>query len=604
MAGVVGSGAQDDSTIAAPAAAHADALKCLNLLPLQLNSASPWMGSYSCSADLCVAGTITDGKYITTLPRPITTHASTTAAAEGLTALTSWSSTMNFRNQHAFTRIAAVAATTIVFTAPVLAQNPAAPAPPAGPTCEIDNGKPQAIARATFSMARAQAALKTGNATKDLRDVVSLASAPSLAKENPVGQAYLLGQAYMLLLDQPGITPITPRSSVGLTTNPTATIDLFAAADSAWRIVEAVSPGCAVLGQQWRQQKAWLGITNAAINALNANKLDSAEYLAKRALILDRTAPYAYSVLASVAKARKDYPAASEYWKKTLTAIGTDTAFNDVRDRTLYDIAAVSTERALAATGAEKKTLAREAIDAWGALLSHSSEDVQNTAAIFNLAKLYMAAGDSISIPKSYASLIAQPARYGENTLMQAGVVASQNKHPEDAAVLFGAVLARNPYQRDALNNLAASYIFTSQYDKVFPIVTRLTDLDPTNADNWMLSAYAYAGLLKTTKPGKLNKEYTDSLVYYNAKADKMTTKVSVTEFSRTAEATTLVGTIENKGTVAKTYPLSVDFLDRTGQVLFTETVTVGPVPPKGSKEFTINRPKGGVAAYRYKPLI
>jgi len=494
--------------------------------------------------------------------------------------------------------------TTIVFAVPVAAQNPAAAPAPAGPTCEIDNGRPQAIARATFSMARAQSAAKTGNASKDLHDIMGLMSDPSIAKENPVGRAYILGQAYILLLDQPGITPITTRSSIGLTTDPTGTIDLFAAADSAWRVVEASSPGCATVGQQWRQQKPWLTVTNQAINALNANKLDSAEYYARRALILDRTAPYSYSVLASIAKAKKDYPTATEYWKKTLAAVGTDTAFNDVRDRTLYDVAYATSERAGAASGAEKKTMAHDAIAAWNDLLAHSTDDMQNTAAVLSLAKMYIAAGDSVSIPKLYAPMIAQPARYGENTLMQAGVVASQYKHPEDAATLFSAVLARNPYQRDALNNLAASYIFTNQYDKVFPIVTRLTDLDPSNPDNWMLSAYGYAGLLKSTKAGPQNKKYTDSLVFYNTKADKMPVKLSVTEFSRTADATTLAGTIENKGTVAKTYPLSVDFLDRTGQVLFTETVSVGPVPPKGSQEFKIKSAKGGVAAYRYKPLI
>jgi len=513
---------------------------------------------------------------------------------------------MNFPYQNTLARLAGVATTTIVFAAPSLAQNPpAAGAAPAGLTCDIDNGKPQAVARATFSMARAQSALKTtANPTKDLRDVVSALGASSLDKENPVGKAYLLGQAYILFLDQLGITPITTRSTIGLTTDPAGTIDLFAAADSAWRVVEATSPGCAVLGQQWRQQKPWLTVTNAAINALNSNKLDSAEYLAKRALILDRTAPYAYSVLASVAKARKDYPAAADYWKKTLTAIGTDTTFNDVRDRTLYDAASVTTERAEAATAAEKKALARDAINAWNALLAHATDDVQNTAAIINLPKLYVAAGDSLSIPKIYAPMIAQPARYGENTLMQAGVVASQYKHPEDAVTLFTAVLARNPYQRDAISNLAASYIFTSQYDKVFPVVTRLTDLDPSNPDNWMLSAYSYAGLLKTTKAGKLNKQYTDSLVYYNGKADKMPVKVSFIEFTRTSDGTTLAGSIENKSAAARTYPLSVDFLDRTGRVLFTETVIVGPVPAKGTKEFRIKSAKGGVAGFRYKPLV
>ncbi len=507
-----------------------------------------------------------------------------------------------FRNSPVrFTSVAGATIVFAVFAAPLFAQSQAAATTA---TCEIDNSKPQAVARATFSLARAQSAMKTGHPGKDLRDVVGGLNAPGYKNDNPVGRAYLLGQAYILLLGQPDVTPVTTRSAIGLTVNPTATIDLFAAADSMWSIVEATSPGCATVGQQWRQQKPWLDVTNAAINALNAGKLDSAEMLAKRALTLDRNAPYAYSVLATVAKNKKDYATASQYWKKTLETAGTDSTFNDVRERTLLDLASTTSQRIDAASPAEKKTLAKEAIASWNAVLANSTDDLQRMGAVQQLAKLYIIAGDSLSIGKIYAPMIAEPARYGESTLMQAGVVASQFKRPDDAALLFSAVLTRNPYQRDALNNLAASYIFLSEFDKVFPIVTRLTDVDPSNPENWMLNAYSYAGLLKTHKTGALSKRYTDSLVYYSGKADKMPVKVSFTEFSRNAEGTTLVGTIENRSTTTKTYSFSVDFLDRAGQVLFTESVSVGPVVAKTSKEFRIKSPKGGVAGFRYKPLV
>ena len=104
-------------------------------------------------------------------------------------------------------------------------------------------------------------------------------------------------------------------------------------------MVEKASPECAAVISQWRQQKPWLNALNGAINALNAGQLDSAEILAKRSLILDRRAPYAYSVLGSVAQKRKNWPAANDYWKQTLAAAGTDTVLrgrsyeDNVRDR-------------------------------------------------------------------------------------------------------------------------------------------------------------------------------------------------------------------------------------------------------------------------------
>ncbi len=495
-------------------------------------------------------------------------------------------------------RVAAL--TTIVVAAPALAQN-AAPAA-TNASCEIEQGKPQAIARATLSLTRAQSLMKGGDPTKDLKDIVGVLNTPGFKNENPVGRAFLLSSAYLILLEQPGIQAVSPRSAVGITADPTATIDLYAAADSAITIVEQSSAACAAYMGAFRQQKPWLNATNFAINALNDNKLDSADIYAHRSLTLDRKSPYAYSVLASVAKARKDYPKMLEYSNKAIAAAGTDTAYADIRSRTAYDLASMYTLRANDATGAEKKSLAREAINAWMPL-STSKEDVQGTTVISNLAKMYVAAGDSANLNKVYAPLIADPSKYSEGALLQAGVIASQIKRPADAAILFNAVVARNPYQRDALNNLAASYIQAGSPDKVRPIVDKLVALDPSNPDNWMLYAFNYVGMLKTTKDAKLTKQYNDSLVYYNTKSEKMTVKVGFTEFSRNADGTELAGNIENRGTAAKTYVLAVEFLGPTGSVLDTQTANVGPVAPKGSQAFRIKSTKTGVAGYRYKPV-
>src|ERR1019366_6242422 len=100
-----------------------------------------------------------------------------------------------------FTRVATLttaALTTIVFASPAVAQK-TAPAAATGPTCDIDQGRPQTIARATLSLTRAQQAMKGGNPTKDLKDIVSALTAPGLKNENPVGRAFLLASAYVFL---------------------------------------------------------------------------------------------------------------------------------------------------------------------------------------------------------------------------------------------------------------------------------------------------------------------------------------------------------------------------------------------------------------------
>ena len=498
-----------------------------------------------------------------------------------------------------------VAAATIVGATAAFAQNPpAAPAAaPSGPTCEIDQGRPQAVARATLSFTRANAAMKGGDPTKDLKDVVATLNAPGFKNDNPIGRAYLLGSAYIFLLEQPSIQGVGPRGAVGLTTDPTSTIDLYAAADSMITIVENSSPACKDYMKPFRQQKPWLDVTNSAINALNAQKLDSAEIYAKRSLMLDRSSPYPYTVLASIAKQKKNFPVMIEYSKQVVATAGDDTTYSDVKRRAQYELASTLTDQVKSASAAQKKALAQQAIAAW-ADLSTSDDNVEGTVAVRNLSELYVIAGDSAQQGKIYAPMIADPSKYSEGALLQAGVVASQFKRPDDASLLFEAVVKANPYSRDALNNIAASLLQAGETEKAIPYIDKLVALDPSNPDNYMLYAFSYVGKLKKKSDAKTTKLYNDSLVYWNTKAEKMPVKVSFTEFSRNSEGTTLAGTIENKGTTPKTYNLSIDFLGSKGEVLFTENTTVGPVAPKASGTFRIKNAKTGVAGYRYKPLI
>ena len=493
-------------------------------------------------------------------------------------------------------RTAVTIALGAALAAPIAAQNPSQVAASCDPTANTKGD----IARAQFSMTRAVAASEKGNPTRDLQEVLKLVDN---GNDNPTARNYLRGQAYIIYLTQPNAQAVVPRSTLGLTTNPTATIDLYAAADSAFTMVEKASPECAAVLAQWRQQKPWLNALNGAINALNAGQLDSAEILAKRSLILDRRAPYAYSVLGSVARERKNWPAANDYWKQTLAAAGTDTSYADVRTKTMYEIANAASDKADAATGAAKRTAAREAIAPWKEYLAVANNDLLLADAIDNASRMYVEAGDSASVPAIYQAILANPSKYGELSLVHAGVVATRNGHHADAIKLFDAALAQNPYSRDAINNLAATYIQNNEFPKAFPLINKLVTLDPSNPDNPLLYAFAYQGMYKGTKDKKLQKIYTDSLVYFNNKSENATVKLAVNEFTRRPTETLLNGTIENRDKTPKTYSLTVEFLDKSGNVVSTETTSVGPVAPKSSGAFKIKSSAGGVYGYRYKPL-
>ena len=92
--------------------------------------------------------------------------------------------------------------------------------------------------------------------------------------------------------------------------------------------------------------------------------------------------------------------------------------------------------------------------------------------------------------------------------------------------------------------------------------------------------------------------------MYFNNQSENATVKIGVSEFTRRPNETLLAGTIENRGKTPKTYTLTVEFLDKSGNVISTETTTVGPVAPKANQTFRIKSDKGGAYGYRYKPLI
>jgi len=343
-------------------------------------------------------------------------------------------------------------------------------------TCDPTANTKGDVARAQFAISRAIGAGDAADPTKDLQEVIRLAEGGT---DNSVARSFLKGEAYVLLLSRPNAPAVWTRAQLGLAKDPTTSVDLFAAADTAFTAVERALPNCVTLTRQWRQQKPWLNTLNASINALNEGQLDSAEVFAKRSLMLDRSAPYAYSVLGSVAQARmKAVPAsdaakraalantAAEYWKQTLTAAGNDTIYADVRIKTLYELASAASDRAHRESGAAKRAAAREAIKPWQDYIMVANNDLMLADAIDQVAAMYYDAGDSASVNSVYAPLIANPSKYGENSLIHAGVAATRAKRFADAVTLFQAALAQNPYSRDAINNLAASYIQTGEFPR------------------------------------------------------------------------------------------------------------------------------------------
>jgi tetratricopeptide (TPR) repeat protein len=501
----------------------------------------------------------------------------------------------------AFTKLLLVP---MVLSAALATVSDAQAAQPAGQrACQIDESSGQ-LGKALLSISLAQTnqtASKWPEAANHLRNAVKALEKPD--KKNELGQRLVLGKALALWLNQPDVGTSPTRGTLGFTTSQDARIDLIGAIDSSFAQVEASNAACENETAPWRAQKPWLTMVNQAIESINAGNTDTAEALANRSLRLYRKAPYAYMVLASAAQNRGQITKALQYHQQTIEAAA-DTSYNDARRQTLLTIGNLAAEVADTATGAGRAQFAREARTAYEKLIAEAPNSSQASQARAGLSRVLLIAGDTAAFRAAYRDQITNPDKYDYRDILASAVGAARSQQWADAAALFENVSKLNPYNRDALYNLAVTYHELGQYDKMVGFLHRLVAVDPGNADNWLLFARAYNGLGKAAQKAKntaLHKAYNDSTVKYYTKSEQLPVNIIFTEFTTGESKSTLGGTIENKTDAEKSYNLHIEFLDRTGNVVGTKEVAAGPVAAKAKGRFTTTIEGQNIAAFRYK---
>jgi tetratricopeptide (TPR) repeat protein len=503
-----------------------------------------------------------------------------------------------------------------------------------GKQCAVDEGKPSEVARAYLAIsqvANAGADTNTAEIEGKLSGAVRSLTQGNTS-DNPVGHAYELGKLFTLWSMQPNVPMIVNRGRIGLSTDPTGTINLAAAVDSQFSIVEKAAPECASETIKWRSQKPWINLVNGAIGELNAGAYDSAKVHAQWSLYFNATAPYGFMVLAQVAQHQQHLDSAVTLFQRTVALARTDSTYNNVKwqsEMNLGQLAAGVVDTAK--DPAVKARFAEAARTSFQALANDSTASAafrQNAQSA--MIQVSLAMGDTASAKAAYQPQLNDPTKFTFNQLIQAGVAAAHANDDDAARTLFRSAYVANPYHRDALSNLAIYEIKAQHYDSALTLVTRLNNVDP-DGSNGRLSVLTYAGIAKqyaelnkdivarykTAKSAKLKKQltdsaalttdsnsvYTDLAVKANARADSMPVNVAFTEFSNVKDTVTLAGTITNNTPNEQTYNIKLEFLNTSGDVVASQTQTVGPVAGKATGHFTATVTAPGVAAFKYEPL-
>lgn len=508
--------------------------------------------------------------------------------------------------------------------------------------CDIDEGNPNQVARAKLDLQIAQTAGKPEDALPKLKDAVKLLNEGDMTKNAP-GRAYVLGQTLVLMMGQPSLASgITTRGAVGLVTDPAAPFDIVAAIDSSFSVTEKAYPECVATVAPWRQQKAWVDLINKAIELANANKSDSAVYFAKRSLMLSRNAPYGYMIIAQAAVNNKQPAEAISNYQAAIAA-AKDTAQADQRRQMLQTLGNYAADLADQATGADKTTYMNASKDAFAELAKDPGTKYADAARL-GQARLATLSGDTAAIKNSYAEQLANPSAFSYSSLMNAAVTAARASQTKDAIKLFEAARKLNPHHRDVLYNLARLYVLDSAYAQGIPVGRELIGVDPSNPDDYSLMALAYANIKKNYDVklheaeakskalgvkansakgtalkavidsaarmtpiikayGDSAKTAVDSALKYNDVMLKLPAKVVFNQFTTADDKATIAGTVSNLGDASRSFTVKIDFMDKTGAVIVTKEVQVGPIAAHSSASFETDGPGAGIVAFRYAPV-
>lgn len=528
---------------------------------------------------------------------------------------------------------------TIAGAAVAVAQSPGGSAQKA---CEVNEGRPTQVGKATLNVQVASSSQDPTAIARQLTQAVKALTENAERMDNQTGRNFVLGKALVLWTMQPNIELQTKRGPLGYTTNPEGMIDLAAAIDTAFKVVEASNPECVTETARWRGQKAWVGLVNKAIERLNAEDADSAEAVARQAIQLNPYGPYGYVVLASVMQKRNKPTEAFSLYRKSIEVAARDTAYNDIKRQSFIYLGNLAADSAEAVSGAAaKRPYVEMAKGAFEQVLADKDAEEFKENARSGICRIMIASEDTASLRNAYKEQLTSPAGFEYGTLMNAGVCMARAEMVTEATKLFAAAYEKNQYHRDALSNLSIMLLRNEKHEESLPLAYRLVAVEPNNPENIQLLVLSYAGIAKkardarmagnkaaapatktkTAAPAtatkaagaprvsaaaqdslfKIEKAFTDSAVAMNERKEKLPIKVTLSDFSTSDEKATVAGTVSNQSTTDKSVTIKVDFLDRSGKVVSTKEAAVGNVAAGKTGRFSVTvNPGKEIAAFRY----
>jgi tetratricopeptide (TPR) repeat protein len=365
-------------------------------------------------------------------------------------------------------------------------------------------------------------------------------------------------------------------------------------ADSALTRSEKMAPDCAKEIDGYRRN-AWVALIKGGNGFEEQKNLDSALTLYRQAAVMYRKSPIAFYQAASVFNEQGKTDSAAAYYGHAVAASATvtDTTEQKIRNRSAFNSGALL-------LNAKKFP---EAASAFEQYLKWVPKDVE---AKRGLAAAYRGQGQADKAQALEQEIVAAGgsaaggagAGAGSADLMNVGVNLYNDKKFAEAAEAFAKVAEAEPYNRDALFNLANTYLALKDGAKLLAAAQRLVAIEPMNENS-----------LKLVGEGHKQAAQVDDAVKVAEQVLALPVDIRVTDFATAAGGANLSATATGRAAqtpAGKPIPaapvnLTVEFVDAKGAAVASQDVAVPALEAGKTHEIKAAGKGAGIVGWRYQ---